>query len=111
MRRLTTFYDLALGTQDIDVLDVVDALVRVNLWEDQGGYYLVHDYLDYQPSREAVAAERRQKAEAGHLGGVARAKALAKAGRYGGSAQAGAVAESKPVPVPVSVKDPERSKS
>jgi hypothetical protein len=39
------------------------ALVEVNLWEPVEGGYMVHDYLAYNPSREAVLRERSATAK------------------------------------------------
>lgn len=36
----------------------VSALLRVGLWIEDGDDYVLHDYLDYQPSRADVEAER-----------------------------------------------------
>jgi hypothetical protein len=38
-------------------------LVEVGLWERDGRDYLVHDYLDYNPSRAAVEADRKAARE------------------------------------------------
>ena len=38
-------------------------LVRTRLWHRARGGWTIHDYLDYNPSREAVENERKQKAE------------------------------------------------
>lgn len=38
--------------------DHVDALVRVGLWHEDGDDYVIHDYLEYQPSRADVEHER-----------------------------------------------------
>jgi hypothetical protein len=38
----------------------IAALVDAGLWEDAGENYVLHDYLDYQPSRTEVLAERAQ---------------------------------------------------
>lgn len=40
-----------------------EALVRVGLWEDHGSYWQVHDYLDWNPSREEVEKQRAASAE------------------------------------------------
>ncbi len=79
---------------------VVDALLAVGLWEQVEGGYYIHDYLDYQPSRSQVIAEREQKREAGQRGGLASAQARAQA-RATAPAHTPAQAESKPVPGPV----------
>jgi len=63
---------------------VAESLVRAELWEEEKGGYRIHDYLKYQPSREAVIraregsarrarefrARRRQKNAAGGEGGA-----------------------------------------
>lgn len=36
----------------------VDALLRVGLWHEDGDDYVIHDYLDYQPARADVEADR-----------------------------------------------------
>lgn len=43
---------------------------RCPLWETVDGGYQVHDYLDYNPTREQVIALRELRAEAGREGGV-----------------------------------------
>lgn len=35
-------------------------LVTAGLWIDEGDHYQMHDYLDYQPSKEQVEAERER---------------------------------------------------
>jgi hypothetical protein len=42
---------------------LADALVRVKLWHRARGGWTIHDYLDYNPSREAVENERKAAAE------------------------------------------------
>lgn len=42
---------------------LVDELVEAGLWEPIEGGWIVHDYLDYQPSKEKVEADRRAAAE------------------------------------------------
>jgi hypothetical protein len=37
---------------------IVSALVEAGIWEEAKGGYQLHDYLDYNPSREAVERER-----------------------------------------------------
>lgn len=41
-----------------DVGDLIAAMVREGLWEPVAGGYRVHDYLEYNPSRAEVLAER-----------------------------------------------------
>jgi hypothetical protein len=59
----------------------VDDLLNVGLWErDNDGNIVVHDYLEYQPSRAEVLRLRQARADAGHLGGI-RSGAIRQAGR------------------------------
>ena len=44
------------------VAKVAVGLVNAGLWEETSGGYQVHDYLDYQRSREQVEARRREGA-------------------------------------------------
>lgn len=44
--------------EDVDMEWVIRLLVDAGLWEEVPGGYRVHDYHDYQPSREEVEAER-----------------------------------------------------
>lgn len=59
---------------DIDnVRDAAERLIAVGLWDACEGGYQIHDYLEYQPSRERVVATREVRAEAGSRGGKQRA--------------------------------------
>ena len=42
---------------------LADTLVKAKLWHRTRGGWTIHDYLDYNPSREAVEKERQLKAE------------------------------------------------
>lgn len=54
---------------------LVDALC----WEPRKeGGWLVHDFLDYNPSREQLEVERERKQEAGRRGGLARGNGASK---------------------------------
>lgn len=48
-------------------------LLDVKLWESAYGGYAIHDYLNYNPSKEEVLATREARAEAGARGGYAKA--------------------------------------
>jgi hypothetical protein len=52
-------------------------LVSCRLWEVEEDGWLIHDFLDYNPSRETIEAHRQavseQRAKAGRLGGIASA--------------------------------------
>lgn len=97
-------------------------LVRVGLWEKATKAFIVHDYLDYNPSRAQVVAERERKSEGGRRGGLASGRARREAYPQGhaeayaeGYAQASAEdmlahpfakrsgSSGTPVPVPVPV--------
>lgn len=72
----------------LPILAAVDApaqlaerLVEVGLWERADGGYRVHDYLEYNPSREQVLTARAARSEAGSIGGqVAAARRAAAKG-------------------------------
>lgn len=81
--KVRTLLDLTEGQKN----GALDALVNVELWDAAPGGYVIHDYLDYQPSKQRVKQERDNKKAAGQAGGQARAKASAQAKRQ---------AESKP---------------
>ena len=44
-------------------------LVNAGIWETTPGGYIVHDYLDYQPSKAEVIELRAKRSEAGRKGG------------------------------------------
>jgi hypothetical protein len=84
---------------------VAECLVIAGVWDEVEGGYEIHDYDEYQPSREQVLEERAKKQAAGRAGGKATAAARAKAPASSGGA-AVAQAKSKPVPVPDPVPKP-----
>jgi hypothetical protein len=57
----------------------IGLLLAVDLWDEIPGGYLVHDYLEYQPSRDEVQEERERRAAAGRAGGLATARGRAVA--------------------------------
>ena len=78
---------------------VAELLVDSGLWEEVPGGYRVHDYLDYNPSRDKVLAERKEWADKkaryrrsnGVSGGESRRESAGDSG----------ASPSRPVPVPV----------
>ncbi len=56
------------GVEDVDPYNVAVELERAGLWEaTDGGDYIIHDYLEYQPSKAQVLAERdRNKQRQAH---------------------------------------------
>lgn len=45
-------------------------LVLTGVWEEEGDGWRVHDFLDYNPSRDEAAAKRLSREQAGRLGGL-----------------------------------------
>lgn len=93
---------------------IAETLVAVGLWHRVEGGFLVHDYHEYQPTAEEVAALREKRAAAGRLGGKRSGEARAKhngstdeASTKQSASQVGSKRPSKnerfanPVPVPV----------
>lgn len=64
---------------DIDSEWIIGFLVEATLWDEVPGGYSVHDYSDYQPTREQIAELTEKKKAAGKAGGKASAQARASA--------------------------------
>lgn len=64
--------DLATFGEDIDADYVINLLLAAGLWETTNGGYLIHDYLDFQPSADEVKALREARTEAGKKGATKR---------------------------------------
>lgn len=94
------------GGDDVEASMVVKSLVEAGLWDEAPGGYLIHDYLEYQPSKAEVLAQREQRAEAGRQGGLAKAKRGAKQtasevlSEMPSKTSSKTLAKSYPVPVP-----------
>jgi hypothetical protein len=68
---------------------VVGDLIGAGMWHEPGhdcgdcpeieSGYVIHDYLEYQPSKAQVLENREKKSRAGRMGGQASAKARAQA--------------------------------
>jgi hypothetical protein len=56
-----------------------DILVLEGLWERKKGGFLIHDFLDFNPSRAQILSDRERRKEAGSKGGQASAKARGQA--------------------------------
>lgn len=71
---LQTDLELLCGKSQMPIPTIkrcIPELVRVGLWDVLGeGVYLVHDFLDYNPSAAEVKELRAARAEAGRLGGL-----------------------------------------
>lgn len=50
----------------------VTELTKAGLWSSSGGGFIIHDYLQWNRSREEIAAERQAKSKAGKAGAEAR---------------------------------------
>lgn len=78
-------------------------MIDCGLWERVDGGYSVHDYLDFNPSRDEVVAARDQRSRAGIEGGRrswrtrSERQSRTEAGRFG---PADNLSEAKPNPVP-----------
>ncbi len=79
-----------------DARGLAERLVEVNLWERAEGGYRIHDYHDYQPTREKALATREARAEAGSRGGKQKASNLLDASQ----ADARPVAKQNSTPYP-----------
>ncbi len=53
-------------------MKLAERLVSAGLLEESGDYFVVHDYLEYQPSADEVRAMREKKRAAGKAGAEAR---------------------------------------
>jgi hypothetical protein len=74
---------------------LINRMVAVGLFDPVDGGYMLHDWLNYNPSREAVKEAQAKKRAAGQAGGRASAGARAQA-----NGAADDEAKSNPVPVP-----------
>lgn len=74
---------------------LINRMVSVGLFDPVEGGYLLHDWLEYNPSRDAVREAQAKKRAAGQAGGQASASARGQA-----NGAAPAAAKSNPVPVP-----------
>jgi len=85
---------------DDDAARLAERLVSVGLWERVPGGYRVHDFLDYQPSAEAVKRERQRNADRARTWREQHTSAGSTGARNGVSAPA-------PYPDPVNVPYPD----
>jgi hypothetical protein len=75
-------------------------LLEVGLWERTENGYHIHDYNDYNPTKEQAEATKKARSEAGRVGGIA------KASKTPGKSQANDKQNSAPSPSP-SIKESE----
>lgn len=69
-RRLIDVEGYSLEGIPLTITAIIEALVKVGLWEKRDGGYLIRQYLDYQTSKAEIEAKRAVRAEAGRLGGI-----------------------------------------
>ena len=93
--------ELTGGGEDATWQLVVQDLEDAGLWERAEGGWQIHDYHDYQPSREHVLKVREVRKDAGRKGGEAKGKQVAKQQPTKRQAKQEAESNSVPVPVPV----------
>lgn len=72
VRRLVDFDGYGEHAWPTDAMNLADELVAAGLWEKEERGYRVHDYHDWQRSREQIEAAIEQRREAGRRGGLAR---------------------------------------
>lgn len=85
---------------------LISELLEQGLWESRSaenpGSYIIHDYLDYQPSAEQFMELQEKKAQAGRRGGLAKALAGARGSATDSVVANGKQSPSRPVPSPSS---------
>ncbi len=88
---------------DVTCAFVIDLLLEAGLWEEVDGGYLIHDYLDFQPSKADLEAQREKlhetRSQAGRAGAAARWRD-SKHGKPMANDMATASQTDGPVPVP-----------
>ena len=110
--------------EDLESEWIAALLVQERLWEEVPGGYLIHDYADYQPTREEAQSLSVKRSEAGAKGAQAKHQQVAKQtpgklpskplandmqtpGKLPSKPLANDMAKVCPVPVPVPDPDPE----
>lgn len=94
-------------------------LLDAGLWEEADGQYLIHDFLDFNPPREQVEAEREERREAKSRAGRAGAakrwqtdgRAIAEPMAEASQGDGTTIAPSRPVPFPTQETEPDGSVS
>jgi hypothetical protein len=90
-----------------DAMSLAELLVREGLWERVEGGYRIHDYLEYNPSKEQVEATKLVRAEAGKQGGIKSGATRQAKSKQNASPVASTMYEAKTNPVPVPVPGPD----
>ncbi|MCK9356986.1 MAG: hypothetical protein M0R22_07590 [Dehalococcoidia bacterium] len=89
-----------------DAQGLAERLLDVYLWEKAPSGYVIHDYLDYNPTGDDVRATREARAEAGRRGGLSKSAGKTLANPVAKDEQKSAPSPSpspspSPIPVPV----------
>ena len=95
--------DVAIAKQVPEVCySIATRLVEHCYWENAEGGYQIHDFLEYNPSREEVLELRNARKAAGRRGGLAKALAFAKQkpSKSSSKAVAKSYQNSAPLPLP-----------
>ena len=85
------------GGRDAEWSMVVDDLVDAGLWRPTEGGWFIHDYLDYQPSKQQVQRLKEVRSKTGRRGGQASAEQ--RSTKVEANSQAKPQAKINPVPV------------
>lgn len=88
----------------IDVFAIAERLVEVELWEHDGQDFLIHDYLEYNPTRVDVEERRAIRTNAGRIGGIKSGESRGSKGQANRSPLVHTMLNpvpSRPVPRPV----------
>lgn len=88
---------------DVDAEWVIGLLVDAGMWHETAGGYRIHDYEEYQPSKQDVLDLSAKRSAAGRRGGLAKAKASAK--QAPSKSQSKTEAKTYPEPEPVPLQD------
>ena len=86
---------------DVDPYVLANRLVGLGIWEQRQGGFAIHDFLDYQPSRAEIEAQRKVKKDAGRAGGI----------RSGESRRSRIEAESKQPPKQKGSREPTKTEA
>jgi hypothetical protein len=102
---MTRDLDELLRTENSNYLNPdrwAEKMVSAGLWEPTKGGYLIHDYLEYNPSAREVRKTRKERALAGRKGGLAKSKQGARGllKQKPSTPDRFAVAPSPPLPTP-----------
>jgi hypothetical protein len=80
----------------------VAELVAARLWHEEPGGWFINDYLEYNPSKQAVLDQRSTRRAAGRAGGQASAAARAQANGQANSKHAGSTPDPSRPLTPIS---------